>query len=866
MASRAAVEGVHVLTNRYDNRRSAVNTREKVLRPDRVSVEQFGKLFTRTVDGDLYAQPLIVSGLHGFKGRGQQRNVVYLASSRNWVYAYDADDPDESIPLWQQNLGPSVPRHAIPPETEGGLYTNFGSEVGVTSTPVIDYGAADRPGALYVVAKTWDREAAVEADRLARGLKQSRKEAGQPDDAESIARLPQVRQAEAKAYFYHLHALNLHTGKPLVDAVQIKVLDRALDAKGIFFGARRQLNRPGLLLQKGVLYLAFGSHGDVEPFWGWVMAYDARTLRQRAVYCTAPSGWGEGGIWQSGCGLAGDEEGNVYAVVGNGSKPTSFARENGGEKPPEKVKKPVYGNSILKLRLATKRRSGFKVVDWFTASDCFDLNEFDNDLCAGPVLFEAVLKPRPASAPGGHHGAGPAEPQGEETLLGLVLAGGKDGRFYLADRNDLGNWKPVLRGDPPHPVPPSETLTNEGSEDKPDYQWNKKKEKYQPDNPIRQSDPLCEFHIHCAPAVWTRSQTDVTAFVWSEKDFLKALKYDANEGVFRKVPDTTSTYGFPPHQIRMPGGMVSVSSDGGDGGIVWASHPTDDDAMNKTVRGTLRAFDALDLDRELWTSDQDAEAADRVGSFAKFCPPVVANGKVYLATFSRELVVYGNLTRRSPESGIWSLRGIGSTVQGSLLTSCARFDLRSSGVGFGIPTPDPAGGPDAAKGTADGFFFAYREIDTLTEPDITLTAKLTGLRSPHSPAASAGVMIRQKIDPRPEAAIHAAVVVTSDRRVLFLRRDRASGPTLQEGPLDIPIPVWIRLCCTRVSTEGNRGRFKMSAFVSPDGSNWSRQVGASDELTLEGTVWAGLVASAQSSAASDYVEASFYQVELAPWC
>ena len=98
---------VNVLTNRNGNTRTGAYLAERRLNTDNVNVDTFGKLFSRTVDGDLYAQPLIVSGVDIGK---KIRNVVYLATSRNWVYAYDADDHAACLPLWQVNLGRPVPR------------------------------------------------------------------------------------------------------------------------------------------------------------------------------------------------------------------------------------------------------------------------------------------------------------------------------------------------------------------------------------------------------------------------------------------------------------------------------------------------------------------------------------------------------------------------------------------------------------------------------------------------------------------------------------------------------------------------------------------------------------------------------------
>ena len=62
--------------------------------------------------------------------------------------------------------------------------------------------------------------------------------------------------------------------------------------------------------------------------------------------------------------------------------------------------------------------------------------------------------------------------------------------------------------------------------------------------------------------------------------------------VFPNRPDrTTSVYRFPQDEMRMPGGFLTLSADGDKDGtaIVWASYPTDDDAMNKVVKGTLCA-------------------------------------------------------------------------------------------------------------------------------------------------------------------------------------------------------------------------------------------------------------------------------------
>jgi hypothetical protein len=222
---------INVVTNRYDNSRSGVNEAETQLNPSNVAVATFGKLFTRTVDGDLYAQPLIVSGLSF--GR-IERNVVFLATTRNWVYAYDADNPEEIVPIWCRNLGPPVPRNEIFPSN-----LNFAREVGITSTPAIELDGHGG-GTLYIVPKT-------------------------------------LTSANGERVFrYEIHALDLLTGQTRRAPFGQTTIEASLKSRAgrpITFDPKMQLNRPGLLLLDDVLYLAFGAHADQGEFYGWIMAY-----------------------------------------------------------------------------------------------------------------------------------------------------------------------------------------------------------------------------------------------------------------------------------------------------------------------------------------------------------------------------------------------------------------------------------------------------------------------------------------------------------------------------------------------------------------------------------------------------------------
>jgi hypothetical protein len=151
-------------------------------------------------------------------------------------------------------------------------------------------------------------------------------------------------------------------------------------------------------------------------------------------------------------------------------------------------------------------------------------------------------------------------------------------------------------------------------------------------------------NIHGTPVVWWDSNNLLHLYVWGEEDFPRHWAYDGH----RFQPSGKGNVKAP--EMSMPGGMLSLSANGRNlnSAVLWASVPRKGDANLATVEGVLHAFDALDLTKELWNSEQNA-GRDRVGMFAKFCPPVVANGKVYLTTFadksshSNKLVVYGLL-------------------------------------------------------------------------------------------------------------------------------------------------------------------------------------------------------------------------------
>jgi outer membrane protein assembly factor BamB len=335
-ASTQSQAQVDVLTQHNDNARTGVNIKETILTPANVNKAQFGMLFKRTVDDQLYTQPLVVTGVIA---GGGTRDLVYVTTVNNSVYAFDANDSETARPIWHVNFGTPANVHSA---DFGCLDIN--GQMGIIGTPVID----KERGVLYVVALT--RTGGVGEE------------------------FPDFTQ--------RLHAIDLATGADLPQSPIV------VEAEG--FNALMQNQRPAIMLANGMVYVGYASHCDKEPYHGFLMAYDAKTLRQISVLNTSPTG-SEASIWQSGQGPAADEDGNVYVVTGNGSW--------------DGVKN--FSESFMKLS------PNLKLLDWFTPTNHLDLDRHDVDLdSSGATLI-----------PGTH----------------LVLGGGKEGVLYSLDTRNLGH-------------------------------------------------------------------------------------------------------------------------------------------------------------------------------------------------------------------------------------------------------------------------------------------------------------------------------------------------------------------------------------------------------------------------------------------
>ena len=527
-----------VFTQRYDNARSGANTHEVYLTPSNVTVDRFGKLFSLSTDGDVYAQPLYMENVsipsHGM------HNVLFVATQNDSVYAFDADG-QSTTPLWRVSfINPAAGVTTVPCQDVYGGSTascDIAPVIGITSTPVID----PDDGVLYLTAKTKELQEATCTSNCGYN------------------------------YVYRLHALDITTGAekfrgPVM--ISASVPGTGYDNVGgtVTFAAKQQLQRPGLLLLNGTLYIGFGSQGDVDDYHGWLMAYNATTLKQMAVFNTTPNAR-RGAIWQGGGGISADTNvpPNLYIVTANGD----FDANTGGVD---------YSDSTLRMQLVplTSGQFQFQVLDYFTPADQAWMEGNDLDLGSSPAL---LLPDQPGPYP---H---------------LLATGGKDGRIWLLNRDNLGKYirTPVADAGAVQVIPDgSDALFGGG-----DY--------------------------------WKGN-----LYVQETGDYLK--QYVLKDGTAPNPP-ILSADEFPSYPYFVP----SVSANGNSNGVLWIVHRQVTGEPCIPSSAILYAFDASDVGNELYNSCGPTNSQrDQAGGVVKFVVPTVANGKVYVGT-RMEVDVYGLL-------------------------------------------------------------------------------------------------------------------------------------------------------------------------------------------------------------------------------
>jgi hypothetical protein len=390
-----------VWTQHNDQGRTGWYPYENTLNTSNVNTNTFGLSFNHITDDKIVAQPLVVLNVNipnkGFK------NVVFVATLNNTIYAYDADVNAE--PYWQQNytnkIAPSPNpdcvncrpafKSDIHPSLCGGSYGDFTGNMGIIGTPVIDTAQ----GTMYFVTKIVNPND------------------GTIDNHAYMNNIKDEYNYTTTGFHQYLHAIDITTGieKPNspveITATTTGTGDGQTSPGIVSFDPRRQFNRAGLALSQGMVYIAFAAHCDNNPSHGWLLAYSAATLTQVHSYNATPND-GRGGIWMSGTAPAVDATGYIYFTTGN-SLDENRTSQNYNTYTASATDPLNRGESVIKLA------PDLTMSSYFTPFNFIALNDADKDF-----PMQVMLLPN----------------------TNLAMTGCKDDSLYIFDRNNLGGFDP----------------------------------------------------------------------------------------------------------------------------------------------------------------------------------------------------------------------------------------------------------------------------------------------------------------------------------------------------------------------------------------------------------------------------------------
>jgi hypothetical protein len=394
------------------------------------------------------------------------------------------------------------------------------------------------------------------------------------------------------------------------------VLLDGYNVNGTVFDRRRQMQRAGLVLVRKpngaqALIVAFAGGEGLGGASGWVLAFDTAKLAAGTAtanaWCTNPrNNFGSGGgagVWMANAAPAVDDNGDIYFATGNGPYNPQFGLDQLGESAVRLVWTPGNPGSLL-------------LADWFTPFLDRDRDDFhrDQDLASGGVI------------------AMPDEPS--------LIVGGKDGVYYHVNRAAMGRRDFTKLVDQPFIASFNYTPFNGHTS------------LFQDLNQVTSTDPFTIApsgngrtpHIHGTGVYFNN-----LLFLQGENNpihvFVKKNGHITPTPLARGTSIASSGSASPG---GMPGGILSLSANGTANAILWVNEafgnlPIDPDSNQASTPNILRAYDVSTVSSGILQSiwDSEAEPNDHLGAATKFAPPLVANGKVYQATYDRRIVVYG---------------------------------------------------------------------------------------------------------------------------------------------------------------------------------------------------------------------------------
>jgi hypothetical protein len=750
-----------IITQRNGNDRRGVNGQETVLNPANVNLNTFGSIGNFAVDGPVYAQPLHVPRVK--TAAGKPLDLVIVATMNNSVFAFDAGAAKPSkAQVWKNSFGSAVSarqfmsggyRDIVDNVDSGGSNTHPAT-IGILSTPVIDAnidpaGINPTTGVIYAVSFTGDQQKLH--DSKDPGAVAHFLHAISLEDGKEIRRVQIAGGIAGSGYqgspsggmrgkVALKQGVSSATVKLGVEKTPISVVDaRNVGSPNavVQFNSIMQLQRPALLLTQGKVIIAFGSRGDENPYHGWIFAYDAQTFQLVGLTCTTPNG-GQGGIWQAGQGLLTDSKGNIYAGTGNG--------DNSNAVPGTALVGRNLSESFIQLRLDA---TGIHTNAWFNAFGDFS----HTPETGGDVQDDDLGASAPALLP-------------DDRIAG----GGKDGWLYLIDPDLLDQNGSDGTPGPQSAVPQAFKAS---------FNFQRGSRSSFNNNNV----DTVTHHIHGTPVVWNSGASGVFVYVWGENDVLRVYQYspevngDPTTGRFIGQPANFDFNQPAPQGVElarggiyasneladrngMPGGMLSLSWDGvnASSALLWAQFPPFDNGNQKAVPGCLAAFNASSFDNNLgfkrltmvWNSRQNP--ADDLALFAKFCCPTIANGRVYQASGSNRVVVYG----LKPADGGYNI-GFGGTTGLALngtaivtkdktivLTEHAHKQFPNGAAAYTDPTPTFNAGSffstQLVNITKFVTSFTFRLINAAAD-GFTFTIQAEGPNALGSPGSGLGCMI-----------------------------------------------------------------------------------------------------------------------------
>ncbi len=496
--------GASILSYHADASNSGVNSAETILSPANVNTSSFSKRFSTAVDGKVYAEPLYVPAVAVASGpNAGTHDLAFVATQHDSLYAIDVNSGNI---VWKTSFTASGLAGAtitsMPSSDTNSADTS--PEIGVCGTPAIDPST----NILYLAAKT--KQVVAGVNHYVYTLYKIDITNGNATANSNILASTiigdTVYNSSSQTYTYHT------ASDPTApqDIFVAGTGDGAITVNGqsrVYFNALRQMDRPGLRLYNGTVYIAFGSHGDNGPYHGWLLAYDEGTLMLKGVFNSTPN-LGLGGFWGGGAAPAIDSNGFIYLMTGNGGF-DGFSN-NGVTAGLDANGFPVsgnYGDAFLKIAVdpttsvgnQNTNGWGLKVVDYFAPFNNASLSSSDTDLGSGGVTI------LPNSA-------------GNSAHPHLLVGAGKQGNLYLIDRDNMGKYSATTDN-----VVQSQTAVNESFN----------------------TESFFNGVLYCASVI----------------DHLKSFTI-SNAAM-------STTPGLSPDGFDWPGATLAISANGTSNGIVW---------------------------------------------------------------------------------------------------------------------------------------------------------------------------------------------------------------------------------------------------------------------------------------------------------